>query len=106
MVDTIEKEELKQLLDSKSDFLLFDVRDYAGYLELHIDGAKSLPVNEIDKEVSNIDKSKLIVVYCGGTSCPLSGFAWEKLHQLGCNVKAYEGGIAEWKEAEYPTASG
>src|SRR5574342_479823 len=102
MFNKIKKEELKKLLDSKKDFLLFDVRQFASYLSKHIKGAKSLPTDEIDKEVNKLDKSKLIVVYCGGYTCPLSGYAAEKLSQAGFKVKAYEGGIAEWSEANLP----
>lgn len=106
MYEKIKKEELKKLLDEKKDFLLFDVRQFASYLSKHIKGAKSLPTDEIDKEVKKLDKSKLIVVYCGGYTCPLSGYAAEKLSQLGFKVKAYEGGIAEWSEANLPVESG
>jgi rhodanese-related sulfurtransferase len=106
MIQKIKKEELRKLLDEKRDFLLFDVRQYAGYLSKHIKGAKSLPTDEIDKEVNKLDKSKLIVVYCGGYTCPLSGYAAEKLSRLGFRVKAYEGGIAEWSEASLPVESG
>ena len=94
------------MLDEKQDFLLFDVRQYAGYLEKHIKGAKSLPTEEIEKEATKIEKSKVIVVYCGGYTCPLSGFAAEKLAGMGFKVKAYEGGISEWSEAGFPTESG
>jgi len=94
------------MLDEKQDFLLFDVRPYAGYLQKHIKGAKSLPVEQIEKEADSLDKSKVIVVYCGGYTCPLSGFAAEKLTRLGFQVKAYEGGITEWSETELPTAAG
>ena len=90
------------MLDEKRDFILLDVRQYAGYLSKHIKGAKSLPTDEIDKEAKKLDKSKLVVVYCGGYTCPLSGYAAEKLSQLGFKVKAYEGGIAEWSEANLP----
>ena len=41
-----------------------------------------------------------IVVYCGGPKCPQSRMAAEKLVKLGYeNVRAYEGGLEEWKAA-------
>jgi rhodanese-related sulfurtransferase len=41
-----------------------------------------------------------IVVYCGGPKCPLSHMAVEKLVKFGYeNVRAYEGGLEEWKAA-------
>lgn len=98
---TITKEELQKMLDKK-DVVIFDVRSYASYLDRHIKGAKSLPTNVIDEETKSLDKSKTIIVYCGGFTCPLSGFAAEKLSGLGFKVLAYEGGIAEWTEAGLP----
>ena len=104
--EKIKKEDLKKMLDEKQDFLLFDVRPYAGYLQKHIKGAKNLPVEEIEKEEKSLDKSKVIVVYCGGYTCPLSGYAAEKLAGMGFKVKAYEGGISEWQKADFPTETG
>ncbi len=101
MVNNIAIEELKDLLDKKVDFVLLDVRSYAGFLESHIKGAKNVPVDELEKNVDSLDRSKLIVVYCGGPTCPLSGYAFEKLNKLGFNVRAFEGGISEWKSAGY-----
>ncbi|MEM3154953.1 MAG: rhodanese-like domain-containing protein [Candidatus Woesearchaeota archaeon] len=106
MTEKVKKEELRKMLDEKVDFLLFDVRQYASYLQKHIKGAKPLPVDEIEKEAPKLDRSKLIVVYCGGYTCPLSRYAAEKLSRLGFKVKAYEGGIAEWSEANLPVESG
>ena len=94
------------MLDEKKDFVFLDVRQYAGYLEKHIKGAKSLPNDDIEKEANKLDKSKVIVVYCGSYTCPLSGYAAEKLSGMGFNVKAYEGGIKEWSESELPVESG
>ncbi len=94
------------MIDEKKDFLLFDVRNFASFLEKHIKGAKSLPTDEIDKEARKLDKNKLVVVYCGGYTCPLSGYAAEKLAGMGFKVKAYEGGISEWSEAGLPVESG
>ena len=91
------------MLDAKKDFTLLDVRQYQSFLSKHIKGAKSFPIDEIDKEAEKLDKSKLIVVYCGGYTCPLSGYAAEKLAGMGFKVKAYEGGISEWSQARLPT---
>jgi len=102
MYEKITKEALKKLLDEKRDFILLDVRQYASYLSKHIKGAKSLPTDVIDKEAKKLDKSKLVVVYCGGYTCPLSGYAAEKLSGMGFKVKDYQGGIAEWSESNLP----
>ena len=49
---------------------------------------------------TNLPKNMEIVVYCGGSKCPLSRNPAEKLVKLGYdNVRAYEGGLEEWKTA-------
>ncbi len=101
----IAKEELRKMLE-KGDVVLFDVRNYAAYLEKHIKGAKSLPTDVIDREVKTLDKSKPVVVYCTSSTCSLSGYAAEKLSSFGFKVFDFAGGIAEWSEAGFPVESG
>ena len=51
---------------------------------------------------TNLPKNTEIVVYCGGPKCPQSRMAAEKLIKLGYeNVRAYEGGLEEWKGAGF-----
>jgi len=104
--EKISKDDLKKMLDENKKFVLLDVRPYAGFLERHIKGAKSLPTDDLENEAESLDKSKLIVVYCGGYTCPLSGYAAEKLSGMGFNVNAYEGGITEWSDAGLPVETG
>ncbi len=53
-------------------------------------------------EATNLPKDAEIVVYCGGPKCPQSRMAAEKLAKLGFeNVRAYEGGLEEWKAAGF-----
>lgn len=91
-------EDVKRLQEEGA--LILDVRPYAAFLEKHIKGAQSLPLEEI--ESAKIDKSKKIVVYCGGPTCPLSGFAFEKLKKSGFDVVHFHGGLEEWTNQGYP----
>jgi rhodanese-related sulfurtransferase len=49
---------------------LIDVRTPEEYSAKHVDGAKNIPVDEIDTRLSEIPKDKPVVVYChsGGRS--------------------------------------
>ena len=48
-------------------------------------------------------KTDLIVTYCGGTQCPSSKQAAEKLVSLGYSIVfAYEGGLQDWQEGGFP----
>jgi rhodanese-related sulfurtransferase len=67
-----------------------------------ISGSRSVPLDKVGNEVrsTNLPKNAEIVVYCGGPKCPQSRMAAEKLIKLGYEgVRAYEGGLEEWKGA-------
>ena len=71
----------------------------------NIFGSRRVPLDKVGNEVrsTNSPKSAEIVVYCGGPKCPQSRMAAEKLVKLGYeNVRAYEGGLEEWKSAGLP----
>jgi len=61
---------------------------------------RRVPLDQVGRESKGIPKNAEIITYCAGPSCPMSIQAAEKLAQLGfTNVKAYEGGLEEWKKA-------
>jgi len=67
-----------------------------------IPGSRRVPLDKIGNEMrsTNLPKSAEIVVYCGGPKCPPSRMAADKLLKLGYeNLRAYEGGLEEWKDA-------
>ena len=63
-------------------------------------GSLRVPLDRVGREASEakLPKDAEVVVYCAGPHCPQSGHAAEKLQSLGyTNVRAYEGGLEEWK---------
>ena len=68
-----------------------------------IPGSKKIPLNELDERTRELDPSKEVVTYCASSQCTASKLAAEKLLNQGFHVKAYEGGIKDWKEAGLPT---
>ena len=67
-----------------------------------IPGSCRVPVDTIGREATEAQSAKgeEIIVYCGGPKCPQSLQAAQKLRDLGyTNVRAYEGGLEEWKNA-------
>jgi rhodanese-related sulfurtransferase len=68
-------------------------------------GSRRVPLDAVGREVTlgRVARDAAIVVYCANAACPQSRMAADKLLRLGfANVRAYEGGIAEWKEAGLP----
>ena len=98
----ISTQELRQLLESRRSFEFWNVLTDEWFKGENIAGSRRVPLDKVGNEVrgTNLAKNAEIVVYCGGPKCPQSGMAAEKLTKLGYeNVRAYEGGLEEWKGA-------
>ncbi|MHB8173459.1 MAG: rhodanese-like domain-containing protein [Nitrospirota bacterium] len=93
--ESIDTKELKEKRSRKEDFFLLDVRTPAEYQKGRIDGAKLIPLHELDSRVKEVPKHKEVVVYCA--SGVRSAFACRKLKSLGFeHVKNLSGGINRW----------
>lgn len=100
-------DDLNALRNGNTDFLLVDARPRDQYAMAHIPGAVSMPLNEIPMYAGSLDKGRMIVTYCGNYHCPISTKAAQALTGLGfTNVYDYKGGLKEWQEMGYATASG
>jgi len=66
MSKTISRDELKQKIDRKDDFLLVETLPATAYHHSHLPGAINLPPENVTTHASQIlpDQSAEIVVYC------------------------------------------
>lgn len=65
--------------------------------------SRRVPLDRVGREASMLPKDTDVVVYCSGTDCPQSKAAGEKLATFGfTNVRVFEGGLEDWKEAGRP----
>jgi rhodanese-related sulfurtransferase len=55
--------QLKQLIDSKEDIYLIDVRTEEQFAEGHIPGAVNIPYNKLGVQITQIPKDKKVVLY-------------------------------------------
>ncbi len=101
-VKTITKEELSAKIASGDSVQIVNVLSPDYYKLGVIKGSKKIPLNELDKRLGELDKSKEVVTYCANYKCSASREAAKKLSKLGFNVRAYEGGAKEWKESGLP----
>jgi rhodanese-related sulfurtransferase len=108
MSKTINTEQLRSLLQSKSSCLVLDVLPKVAFDKDHIEGAQNVPMDSPNflRDVERLagTKSKKIVVYCASDACGTSGDAAKKLTAAGhSDVVKYEGGIAAWRAQESGT---
>lgn len=86
---------------ANEDLHLVDVREYAEYAGGRIEGAKLLPLGEIEKRHTEIDNTKPIYVMCRTGN--RSAQAQQKLKKLGFeNVINVAGGFEAWKKEDLP----
>jgi len=100
---TIECIELMELIQSKTEFCLLDVRSESEWNTGYIQGAILIPHKEIENNLHKLpsDKNALIVIYC--KSGLRSGAALETLKGLGyTNLTHLIQGTLGWSFEGYP----
>ncbi len=103
-VQTISTQELHQRLQNKPGFQFWNVLTDEYFQGENISGSRRVPLDKVGSEAreAGIPKEAEIIVYCAGPHCPQSRLAADKLVKLGYdNVRAYEGGLQEWKQAGF-----
>jgi len=97
-------DELKELMNDGKPYVLVDARDNEDYDRMHIAGAVSMPVDDVDKLSDSLDMDKEVIVYCSGNMCDASTEAAAKLLKKGFKkVSEYKGGIQDWVAGGNPT---
>ncbi len=106
-MQTITREQLEEKLENDDDFTLVNVLSHEQFEQEHIPDSINIPMDQIEETAPDrFDPDDDIVVYCASESCQASPKAAKKLDELGfTNVKDYEGGLAEWKDAGNETAT-
>ena len=88
----ITAKELKQLIDTKADFELIDVREEHEFDEANING-KLIPMGEVMDRFNEIPRDKQVVIHCrsGARSASIIN-ALESAHRYA-NLYNLQGGI-------------
>ncbi len=93
----IDVHEVQQLLDQQADVLLLDCRTPEEYAQVRIEGAKWIPMDEIEHRVTELaaDRERRMVVYChhGRRSDMVSDWLRTKGFP---RVQSLRGGIDAW----------
>ncbi len=100
--DAIDATEVKAKLDRGDDFELIDVREPHEYQIARIPGARLIPLGDLPKRLSELDRGSEIVMHCklGGRSQQAVDF----LKQSGFRkVRNMTGGITAWSDKVDPT---
>jgi len=96
-------ETLKEMIDSKKEFVLIDARTKEEYDDAHIVDAVNIPENKFENASSKLptDKNALLVIYCNGVKCGKSKKLAQKVEVAGYrNIMIYSEGFPVWEEKD------
>jgi rhodanese-related sulfurtransferase len=97
-VEEIGREELLARL-RRGDVVLIDVRPGEEYAAGHIDGARSIPIDELERRLSELPEDREVIAYCRGPFCAYAHQAVRTLKRSGRTARRLEEGWPEWKLA-------
>ena len=100
-VEAIGREELVARL-GRGDVVLVDVRPEEEFAAGHIDGARSIPLDELEQRLAELPADREVVAYCRGPFCAYAHEAVRRLHAAGRPARRLEEGWPEWRLAAKP----
>jgi rhodanese-related sulfurtransferase/predicted transcriptional regulator len=101
-VEAIGREELVSRL-GRGDVVLVDVRPEEEFAAGHIDGARSIPLDELEQRLAELPAGREVVAYCRGPFCAYAHEAVRRLQAAGHSARRLEEGWPEWRLAAQPS---
>jgi rhodanese-related sulfurtransferase len=81
---------------------VLDVRPEDEFALGHLPGARNVPLSQLRRRLSKLDRDTEIVAYCRGPYCVLSFEAVAQLRRLGFKARRLQDGLPEWRAAGLP----
>jgi rhodanese-related sulfurtransferase len=98
-VETIGRDELIARM-RRGDVVLIDVRPRREFDAGHIDGARSIPVEELESRLVELPVDGEIIAYCRGPFCAYAHDAVRRLRAAGRTARRLQEGWPEWRLAD------
>jgi rhodanese-related sulfurtransferase len=96
--------ELSEKLKFGKHPLVLDVRQPEEFRQMHISGAKLIPLGELYKRMKELPQGREIVCVCASGS--RSSSAAKTLAKEGFTVFDMKGGMHAWRQAKLPVQKG
>src|SRR5205814_6770792 len=97
-VDAIGRDELIARL-RRGDVVLVDVRPAEEFAAGHIEGARSIPIDELEKRLAELPADREVGAYCRGPFCAYAHDAVRRVRADGRSARRLEEGWPEWRLA-------
>jgi rhodanese-related sulfurtransferase/biotin operon repressor len=98
-LQAISREELLERLRSGEPLVIVDVRPTEEYLAAHIDGAVSIPLDELEDRLRELPHDREVVAYCRGPYCAFAPQAVRTLREHGYKARHLSEGLPDWAAA-------
>ena len=97
-VEAIGRDELRERL-ARGDVVLVDVRPTEEFEAAHIEGATSIPLDELERRIAELPSDREVIAYCRGPFCAYAHDAVRALRAAGRSARRLDDGVAEWRAA-------
>jgi rhodanese-related sulfurtransferase len=106
-VNTVTAEQVKSLLDARENVILIDLRPDTDFQKRRLPGARSVPLNELQKRFRQIPQSGRVVLYCDCSQNQIIEQGYQLLKDYGYrNTAVMADGFQEWVKRKYPVETG
>jgi rhodanese-related sulfurtransferase/DNA-binding MarR family transcriptional regulator len=95
-VEAIGRTELVERVRA-GDLVVIDVRPAHEFEAGHIEGARSMPIDELEERLGELPPDAEVVAYCRGPYCVYAHEAVRQLVAAGRPARRLEGGWPEWR---------
>jgi rhodanese-related sulfurtransferase len=103
-LEAVSLQELQRRI-AGGDTVVLDVRPALEYEQGHIAGARSIPADELEDRIGELDPRRDIVAYCRGPYCVFADEAVKLLTSRGYRAVRYEQGYPDWAAAGLPVSA-
>jgi len=100
-LEPISRDELRKRMRSGEPLVVIDVRPAEEYNAGHIPGARSVPLEELEKRLRELPRRREIVAYCRGPYCAFAPEAVRTLRSHGFKARRLSDGLPEWAAAGF-----
>lgn len=94
-VEGIDRAELLKRM-RRGDVVVIDVRPVEEFEAGHIEGARSIPFDELEQHLDELPKGREVIAYCRGPYCVMAHDAVRQLRDAGRLARRLEEGWPEW----------
>jgi rhodanese-related sulfurtransferase len=90
----------------KGEVTVVDVRPAEEYRAGHIQGAISVPLEELKDRIAELPRDQEIVAYCRGPYCVWAAQAAQLLREQGFQARHLEDGVLDWRASGHRVTTG